>query len=96
MNERAGECHALVLFSRIAEPARHLDRERRRGVMMARKSRDRMRAAKPVVVSGEGGAEQYAAAFARVRLVRAWIAAAAALVALLYGYVALLERVVIR
>jgi hypothetical protein len=83
-----------VLFSRIAEPARHLDRERRRGVtMMARKPRD-MRAAKPVV-SEEGGVEQYAAAFARVRLVRAWIAAAAALVALLYGYVALLERVVV-
>ena len=38
--------------------------------------------------------EEYAAAFARVRLVRAWIAAAAALVAMLYGYVALLERVV--
>ena len=42
----------------------------------------------------ERGAEEYAAAFARVRLVRAWIAAAAALVAMLYGYVALLERVV--
>jgi hypothetical protein len=28
-----------------------------------------------------------------VRLVRAWIAAAAAMVAMLYGYVALLERV---
>jgi hypothetical protein len=54
-----------------------------------------MRAMKRVVdVSGKGGAEQYAAAFARVRLVRAWIAAAAAMVALLYGYVALLERMV--
>jgi hypothetical protein len=42
----------------------------------------------------ERGAEEYAAAFARVRLVRAWIAAAAALVAMLYGYVALLARVV--
>jgi len=38
--------------------------------------------------------ERYAGAFARVRLVRAWIAAAAAMVAMLYGYVALLERVV--
>jgi hypothetical protein len=36
----------------------------------------------------------YAGAFARVRLVRAWIAAAAALVAVLYSYVALLERMV--
>jgi hypothetical protein len=60
-----------------------------------RTTRDRMRAVKRVVdASGVGGAEQYAAAFARVRLVRAWIAAAAAMVALLYGYVALLERVV--
>ena len=46
----------------------------------------------------EGAAEnevaRYAGAFARVRLVRAWIAAAAAMVAMLYGYVALLERVV--
>ena len=38
--------------------------------------------------------EEYAAAFERVRLVRAWIAAAAALVAVLSGYVAVLERVV--
>ncbi|HKH93121.1 MAG TPA: hypothetical protein VKA54_15050 [Gemmatimonadaceae bacterium] len=44
--------------------------------------------------SVERGAEDYEGAFARVRLVRAWIAAAAALVAMLYGYVALLERVV--
>ena len=36
--------------------------------------------------------DEYAGAFARVRLVRAWIAAMAALVAMLYGYVALLER----
>ena len=47
---------------------------------------------KPVAAVGE--AERYAGAFARVRLVRAWIAAAAAMVAMLYGYVALLERVV--
>jgi hypothetical protein len=45
-------------------------------------------------VRRECGAEQYAAAFARVRLVRAWIAAAAALVAMLYAYVGLLEKVV--
>ena len=38
--------------------------------------------------------ERYAGAFTRVRLVRAWIAAAAAMVTMLYGYVALLERVV--
>src|SRR5690349_14360693 len=42
----------------------------------------------------EGEAEQYAGAFARVRLVRAWIAVTAAAVAMLYAYVALLERVV--
>jgi phage shock protein PspC (stress-responsive transcriptional regulator) len=52
---------------------------------------------KRVVGGGEscaGEAERYEAAFARVRLVRAWIAAAAAMVAMLYAYVALLERVV--
>ena len=48
----------------------------------------------PAKVEGEGGAEQYAGAFARARLVRAWIAVAAAMVAMLYAYVALLERVV--
>ena len=36
----------------------------------------------------------YGAAFERVRLVRAWIAAAAALVAVLSGCVAVLERVI--
>jgi hypothetical protein len=62
---------------------------------MSKTTRDRIRAVERVGNgSGEGGAEQYAAAFARVRLVRAWIAAAAAMVALAYGYVALLERVV--
>ena len=49
---------------------------------------------KRVVPEGEGEAERYAGAFARVRPVRAWIAAATAMVAMLYGYVALLERVV--
>ena len=55
-----------------------------------------MRMSKKRVVDGaaEHEAEQYAGAFARVRLVRAWIAAAAAMVAMLYAYVALLERVV--
>ena len=38
--------------------------------------------------------EQYAGAFARVRLVRAWIGAIAALVAMLYAFVALLDRVI--
>jgi hypothetical protein len=37
--------------------------------------------------------QDYAAAFERVRLARAWIAAAAALVAVLSGYVAVIERV---
>jgi len=38
--------------------------------------------------------EEYAAAFERVRLVRAWIAAAAALVAVISAYVAVIERIV--
>lgn len=41
-----------------------------------------------------GEADRYVGAFARVRLVRAWIAVAAAMVAMLYGFVTLLERVV--
>ena len=41
---------------------------------------------------GEGEAERYTGAFARVRLVRAWIAVAAAIVTMLYTYLALLER----
>ena len=45
------------------------------------------------VTAGEREAKRYAGAFTRVRLVRAWIAAAAALVAVLYSYVALLERI---
>jgi len=49
---------------------------------------------KQTVKSGAGEVERYAGAFARVRLVRAWIAAAAAMLTMLYGYVALLERVV--
>ncbi|MDB4881334.1 MAG: hypothetical protein JWL95_100 [Gemmatimonadetes bacterium] len=36
--------------------------------------------------------ETYAGAFARVRLVRAWIGAAAAMVALGFGFAALLDR----
>jgi hypothetical protein len=42
----------------------------------------------------EATREKYAAAFERVRLVRAWIAAAAALVAVISAYVAVIERVV--
>ena len=42
--------------------------------------------------SSETEAEQYADAFERVRLVRAWIAAVAAILAMLSAYVALLER----
>jgi hypothetical protein len=38
--------------------------------------------------------DDYAAAFERVRLVRAWIAAAAALVAVISAYVAVIERIV--
>ena len=38
--------------------------------------------------------EKYAAAFERVRLVRAWIAAAAALVTVISAYVAVIERLV--
>ena len=61
-----------------------------------RTSGARARVGRVVEKSGavERNDEQYEAAFARVRLVRAWIAATAALVAMLYGYVALLERVV--
>jgi len=66
-----------------------MDREERRGAAM-RKSQKRV----VPEGEGEGEAERYAGAFARVRLVRAWIAAATAMVAMLYGYVALLERVV--
>ena len=42
----------------------------------------------------EATREKYAAAFERVRLVRAWIAAAAALVAVISAYVAVIEKVV--
>jgi len=41
---------------------------------------------------GEREAERYAGAFARAKLVRAWIAVAAAMVAMLYAYVSFLER----
>jgi hypothetical protein len=39
------------------------------------------------------GRDEYAAAFKRVRLVRAWIAAAAAFVAVMSGIVAVIEQV---
>ena len=41
----------------------------------------------------ETAREKYAAAFERVRLVRAWIGAAAALVTVISAYVAVIERV---
>lgn len=47
-----------------------------------------------VAAEGEREVKRYAGAFARVRLVRAWIAAVAALVAMLSAYATLLERVV--
>ena len=54
-----------------------------------------MRMSKKRVEKSEAGeVERYADAFARVRLVRAWIAAAAAMLTMLYGYIALLERAV--
>ena len=56
---------------------------------MKRTSRERTETAPEVV---EEDAKQYAGAFARVRLVRAWIAVAAAIVTMLYTYLALLER----
>ncbi|HET9797300.1 MAG TPA: hypothetical protein VFP90_04905 [Gemmatimonadaceae bacterium] len=40
--------------------------------------------------------DEYAGAFARVRLVRAWIAAASAMVGVLAGWLALVERLVKR
>jgi hypothetical protein len=43
---------------------------------------------------GETTRDRYAAAFERVRLVRAWIAAAAALVTVISAYVAVIERIV--
>jgi len=46
-----------------------------------------------VAAEGEREAKRYAAALARVRLVRAWIAAAAAIVAMLSAYVPVLERI---
>jgi hypothetical protein len=64
---------------------------------MKRTSEGRQRVEAPparVAAEGERDAKPYARAFARVRLVRAWIAAAAALVAVLASYVALLERMV--
>ena len=43
---------------------------------------------------GDTTRDRYAAALERVRLVRAWIAAAAALVAVISAYVAVIERIV--
>ena len=63
---------------------------------MKRASASRTRSkATPARVAGEGEreAQQYAGAVTRVRLVRAWIAAVAAIVAMLSTYVTLLERI---
>jgi hypothetical protein len=40
--------------------------------------------------------DEYAGAFARVRLVRAWIAAASAMVGMLLGWLAFVERLIKR
>lgn len=56
---------------------------------------ERTSRAKPAQPRGSAPAntdEQYAGAFARVRLVRAWIGAAAAMVALGYAFNTLLDR----
>jgi len=46
------------------------------------------------VMKTEGAESGYAAAFARVRLVRAWIGVAAATVALCYAFAKLLDHLV--
>jgi RHS repeat-associated protein len=57
-------------------------------------SRERVKATPSrVAAAGEREAKRYAGAFTRVRLVRAWIAALAAIAAVLSGYVTLLERI---
>ena len=57
---------------------------------------DKNVAAAPVTATGPveetGDVRQYAAAFARVRLVRAWVAVAAAIVAVLSTCLTLVER----
>lgn len=65
--------------------------------MMRAKRASRQRVEKPRARAkgakeGEREAERYAGAFARVRLVRAWIAAVAAIASMVSPYVALLER----
>jgi RHS repeat-associated protein len=65
--------------------------------MMRAKRASRQRVEKPRARAkgakdGEREAERYAGAFARVRLVRAWIAAVAAVASMVSPYVALLER----
>jgi hypothetical protein len=51
-------------------------------------------AAGDVVVKQDGPESGYAAAFARVRLVRAWVGVAAATVALCYAFAKLLDHLV--
>ena len=92
---RAG---ALVMGSRarrsVSKQSRY-ERSRTSDVTESERRSAAMRMTrKRVAEPGAEEVERYAGAFARVRLVRAWIAAAAAMVAMLYAYVALLERVV--
>ena len=62
-----------------------------KGTSASRKRRETTTA--HMAAEEEREAQRYARAFARVRLVRAWIAAAAAIVAMLSAYVPLLERI---
>src|SRR5690349_12275657 len=81
---RRAERHALSAV-RVRSVEGTESERRRRAMRMSRKR---------AVKSEARGVGRYADAFARVRLVRAWIAAAAAMLTMLYGYVTLLERVV--
>ena len=86
------QCHTPVLLS-CASARTVLERERSRGTESERRKVAMRVMRKRVVKSGAGEVDRYADAFVRVRLVRAWIAAAAAMLTMLFGYVALLERV---
>jgi hypothetical protein len=66
-----------------ASPATAIETNQRGGGTMRKHDREHER---------ETTREKYAAAFERVRLVRAWIAAAAALVTVISAYVAVIER----
>jgi len=92
---RRCSCHGFA-SSQVCEqtiPIR-AEQDERRVTEDERRSAAMRMTRKRVAEPGAEEVERYAGAFARVRLVRAWIAAAAAMVAMLYAYVALLERVV--